>query len=138
MADVHSKDQRSYYMSQIKSKDTKPEILVRKHQHNSSLRFSLHVKDLLGKPDIVLPKFKTVVNVHGCFWHGHDDCKYFKIPETNSKWWLNKISRTKERDDLNERRLLDDGWNVITIFECEVKHPAKDYMNSIINQIKGN
>lgn len=91
MSDVHSKEVRSYNMSQIKSKNTKPEILVRKFLFAKGLRFRLHDKNLPGKPDIVLKKYKTVIFVDGCFWHGHDKCKYFIIPKTRTDWWLEKI-----------------------------------------------
>jgi len=92
MADVHSKETRSYNMSRIKGKNTKPEMLVRKFLHAHGYRYRLHDKKLPGKPDIVLPKYKTVIFVHGCFWHGHNNCKYFVVPKTRTEWWLNKIN----------------------------------------------
>lgn len=98
MADVHSKKTRSYNMSQIKGKNTKPEILVRKHLHSKGFRYRLHDKSLPGKPDIVLKKYKTVIFVNGCFWHGHEGCKYFILPKTRTEWWKDKIFKTKERD----------------------------------------
>lgn len=85
-------------MSRIKGKDTKPEMLVRKFLHAQGFRYRLHVKNLPGKPDIVLPKYKTVIFVHGCFWHGHENCKYFKLPNTNATFWRNKIGRNIESD----------------------------------------
>jgi DNA mismatch endonuclease (patch repair protein) len=88
MADVHTKKQRSFNMSRIKGKDTKPEMLVRKFLHANGFRYKLHDKKLPGKPDIVLPKYNTVIFVHGCFWHGHTNCKYFKIPQTRTQWWI--------------------------------------------------
>ena len=91
MADVHTKEQRSYNMSRIKSKDTKPEMLVRRFLHANGFRYKLHEKNLPGKPDIVLPKYKTVIFVHGCFWHGHTGCKYYVVPKTRTEWWMNKI-----------------------------------------------
>ncbi len=91
MADVHDKITRSFNMSRIKGKDTKPEMLVRKFLHANGFRYRLHVKNLPGKPDIVLPKYKTVIFVHGCFWHGHEHCEYFVVPKTRTDWWLNKI-----------------------------------------------
>jgi DNA mismatch endonuclease (patch repair protein) len=121
MADVHDKATRSYNMSQIKSKDTKPELLVRKFLFANGFRFRIHDKKLAGKPDIVLPKLKTVINVHGCFWHGHDNCKYFVIPQTRTKFWLNKIERNKQRDVENFHILKTEGWKTLTIFECELK-----------------
>lgn len=98
MADVHNKATRSYNMSRIRGRDTKPEMLVRKYLHASGIRYRLHNKKLPGKPDIVLPKYKTVIFVNGCFWHGHENCKYFVIPKTRTDWWINKINQTKDRD----------------------------------------
>jgi len=121
MADVHSKEVRSYNMSRIKGKDTKPEFIVRKFLFSKGYRYRLHVKDLPGKPDIVLPKYKTVIFVHGCFWHGHDGCRYYVVPKTRTEWWLNKISSNKSKDDNSESKLINAGWNVIVIWECELK-----------------
>ncbi len=121
MADVHSKKVRSYNMSQVKGKDTKPEMLIRKYLFAKGFRYRLHVKALPGKPDIVLPKYKTVVMVHGCFWHGHEGCRYFVVPKTRTEWWLEKINATKVRDVENEEKLRAAGWEVIVIFECELK-----------------
>ena len=98
MTDVHDKETRSYNMSQIRSKDTKPELLVRKFLFANGLRFRLHDKKLPGKPDIVLLKLRTAVFVHGCFWHGHDNCKYFVVPKTRTEWWLAKIEHNKQKD----------------------------------------
>jgi DNA mismatch endonuclease (patch repair protein) len=99
MADVHSKETRSYNMSRIKGKDTKPEMLVRKFLFANGFRYRLHDKNLPGKPDIVLPKYKTVIFVNGCFWHGHENCKYFVIPKTRTEWWLNKSIRNIQLED---------------------------------------
>lgn len=124
MADVHSKETRSYNMSQIKGKNTKPEMLVRKFLHANGFRYRLHIKDLPGKPDIVLPKYKTVIFVHGCFWHGHTNCKYFTIPKTRTKWWTDKINRNISNDDKAIKALKKDGWKIINVWECKLK-PAK-------------
>jgi len=121
MADVHTKKIRSFNMSRIRSKDTKPELTVRKLLHAEGFRFRLHVNDLPGKPDIVLKKYETVVFVHGCFWHGHEGCKYFVVPGTRTDWWLQKINRNKELDGINARKLNDLGWQVINIYECQLK-----------------
>lgn len=121
MADVHDKATRSYNMSQIKSKNTKPEILVRKYLHAQGFRFRLHDKKLPGKPDIVLPKYKTVIFVHGCFWHGHKGCKYFVMPKTRTEWWVSKINKNKENDNIILKKLSELGWNIIQIWECELK-----------------
>ena len=121
MADVHTKEVRSYNMSQIRSKNTKPELIVRKYIFAKGFRYKLHCKDLVGKPDIVLPKYRTVIFVHGCFWHGHEGCKYFVIPKTKTEWWLNKIERNKELDKQHIKKLKSDEWNVIILFECMLK-----------------
>ncbi len=121
MADVHSKETRSYNMSRIRSKDTKPELLVRKFLHKNGFRFRLHVRDLPGKPDIVLPKYKTVIFIHGCFWHGHEGCRYFVVPKTRTEWWLNKIGVNISNDQKAEEQLTAAGWKVIKIWECELK-----------------
>ena len=107
-------------MSQIKSKDTKPEFLVRRFLFTNGFRYKLHDKKLPGKPDIVLPKYKSVVFVHGCFWHGHDNCKYYVIPKTRTDWWLKKINSNKKRDEENYSRLKAERWKVFSIFECEL------------------
>ena len=107
-------------MSRIKGKNTKPEILVRKYLHAKGYRFRIHDKKLPGKPDIVLPKYKTVIFVHGCFWHGHKGCKYFVVPKTRTRWWLSKISDTKERDKKAFRILRKNNWKVIELWECKL------------------
>ena len=115
MADVHSTATRSYNMSRIKSKNTRPEILVRKFLHAQGFRYRLHQKKLPGKPDLVLPKYKTVIFVHGCFWHGHTHCKYYVIPKTRTDWWLNKINGNIANDDKAVAALTAQGWKVIVV-----------------------
>jgi len=124
MADVHDKLTRSYNMSRIKGKNTKPEMLVRRFLFAHGYRYRLHDKKLPGKPDIVLPKYKTVIFVHGCFWHGHTNCKYYVVPKTNTDWWLNKINGNIANDDKAAKALKKDGWKIITIWECNLK-PAR-------------
>ena len=136
MPDVHSKATRSYNMSQIKGKNTKPEMLVRKFLFSKGYRYRLHSKQLPGKPDIILPKFKTVININGCFWHGHKGCKYFVIPKTRTQWWIEKINGNKRRDLENFRKLTAEGWKVINIFECQLKSVKKDKtLNELITKI---
>ncbi len=113
-------------MSKIKSKDTKPEMLVRRFLFSHGFRFRLHRKDLPGNPDIVLPKYKTVIFINGCFWHGHKDCKFASIPETNRDFWLTKISGNIIRDNESVERLKQSGWKVIVIWQCELKPKVKD------------
>ena len=124
MADVHTLQQRSYNMSRIKGKDTKPEMMVRSFLHTNGFRYRLHVKHLTGKPDIVLPKYKTVIFVNGCFWHGHKNCKYATIPKTRTDWWLQKINGNKANDTKHLLALRKLHWRVISLWECELK-PAK-------------
>jgi DNA mismatch endonuclease (patch repair protein) len=135
MADVHEPHIRSYNMSQIRSKNTKPEMLVRKFLHACGFRFRLHAKDLPGKPDLVLPKFKTVIFVHGCFWHGHDNCRYYVIPKTRTEWWLNKINRNKENDRKAIDKLESAGWRIIEIWECQIKNHADETLSKCKTQI---
>ncbi len=124
MSDVHNKKTRSYNMSRIRSKDTKPEILARKYLFSKGFRYRLHDRKLPGKPDIVLSKYKTVLFIHGCFWHGHEKCKYFVTPKTRTQWWLEKIARNKQVDKRNVRLLKALGWRILTVYECKLR-PAK-------------
>ena len=109
-------------MSRIKGKNTKPELLVRKFLHAHGFRYRLHVKDLPRKPDIVMPKYKTVIFVHGCFWHGHDNCKKAPTPKSNTNWWIEKITRNKVKDEKAMLELKYDGWNVIILWQCELNN----------------
>ena len=120
MADNHSKETRSYNMSHIRSKNSKPEELVRKYLFSKGFRYRKNVKTLPGCPDIVLPKYKTVIFVNGCFWHKHD-CPRFVWPSSNEDYWRPKILRNVERDRQNEERLKAMGWRVITVWECGLK-----------------
>jgi DNA mismatch endonuclease (patch repair protein) len=121
MVDVHDIETRSFNMSMIKGKNTKPEIMVRKFLFQNGFRYRINYSKLPGKPDIVLPKYKTVIFVNGCFWHGHNGCKYFVIPKTRTDWWLEKINGTIERDKKKISELETLGWKVLTIWECELK-----------------
>jgi DNA mismatch endonuclease, patch repair protein len=137
MADVHSKETRSYNMSRIKGKDTKPELVVRRFLHAKGFRYRLHDKKLPGKPDIVLPKYRTVINIHGCFWHGHEGCRYYVIPKTRTEWWKKKIDRNKLLDEQNLLKLIQEGWKVLTIFECELKPKVKEEtLDKLVELIK--
>jgi DNA mismatch endonuclease (patch repair protein) len=121
MTDVHTKEQRKYNMSQIRGKDTKPEKLVRSLLYKNGYRFRLHVKDLPGKPDIVLHKHKKIVEVRGCFWHMHD-CKYGAVrPENNADFWEDKRQATVKRDAENLKLLESEGWHVFVVWECWCK-----------------
>ena len=126
MPDVHSPTQRSYNMSRIKGKDTKPELLVRKFLFSKGFRYRVNDKRLPGKPDIVLPKYKTVIFVNGCFWHGHENCKYFQLPKTRKAWWTRKISNNQLRDLEKYQLLRAKHWKIIVIFECDLKPLKRD------------
>lgn len=121
MADIVSTAKRSSMMRGIRSKNTRPEIVVRKILHRMGFRFRLHRKDLPGRPDITLPKFKTVIFVNGCFWHGHENCPLFRIPKTRQEFWSNKISSNQQRDLAKNLELEQLGWRRITIWECCMK-----------------
>ena len=126
MADVHSPETRSFNMSQIKGKNTKPEEQVRKYLFSRGYRYRKNVSDLPGKPDIVLPKYRTCIFVNGCFWHKHEGCKFFVWPKNNAEFWKRKIEGNVERDRKTKKILEDSGWNVIVIWECSLRKPLKD------------
>ena len=129
-------EQRSRNMSAIKSKNTKPEIKVRKVLHSMGYRFRLHRKDLPGSPDIVLPKYKTVIFVHGCFWHRHKNCKYASTPKTRQEFWEAKFRENINRDKLNQENLSSKGWKIIILWECEIKDKDFDLNRFFKNEIK--
>ena len=129
-------EQRSRNMSAIKSKNTKPEIAVRKLLHSMGYRFRLHRKDLPGSPDIVLPKYKTVIFVHGCFWHRHENCKYATTPKTRKEFWEKKFRENINRDKLNQENLSSKGWKIIIVWECEIKDKDFDLNRLFKNEIK--
>ena len=122
MADVLTPEQRRKCMSRIRSRNTRPEIIIRKFLFAHGFRFRINVKRLPGTPDIVLRKYKTVIFVNGCFWHGHEGCRYFRLPKSNVDFWKNKIERNKERDLQERIKLRDMGWHVIQFWECQLKH----------------
>lgn len=124
-------------MAAVKGKDTKPEMIVRKYLFSRGLRFRVQVRKLPGTPDIVLPKYKTAIFVNGCFWHGHEDCKYFRLPKSNVEFWKEKIGRNIERDRESMQALLDLGWKIIRVWECELRNKAnrEDTLNKIYKSI---
>lgn len=111
-------------MAGIRSKNTRPELVVRKTLHALGYRFRLHRKDLPGKPDIVLPKWKTVIFVHGCFWHGHENCRLYRLPKSRPGFWAEKIAKNKARDDKIQAAYLETGWKSVVIWECALKGPS--------------
>lgn len=125
MADIKTKESRSYNMSRIAGKDTKPEELVRKYLFSKGFRYRKNVRKLPGTPDLVLPKYRTVIFVNGCFWHGHEGCKYFVWPKSNAEFWRQKIETNISRDQRKESQLRDMGWNVMIVWECELRPPKR-------------
>ena len=136
MADIFNKEKRSKIMSGISGKETKPEILVRKFLFANGFRYRKNDKRYPGKPDIVLPKYKTIIFIHGCFWHGHH-CPAGKLPETRKEFWKNKINGNIERDKKNILELKKQGWNVIVIWQCELKNKTikEKTLNELINTL---
>ena len=128
--DIVSEEQRSYNMSRIRSKDTKPELIVRSMLHRMGYRFTVNGpknSKLPGKPDIVLPKYRTVISVHGCFWHRHEGCKFATIPKTRTEWWKAKLEGNVERDARNEEALKTLGWRVVVVWTCELRTFEKQH-----------
>ena len=124
--DVHDTKTRSYNMSRIKGKRTKPEDLVAKYLFAQGYRYRRNVKSLPGTPDIVLKKYRTVIFINGCFWHMHEGCKYFVWPENNAEFWKEKLLANKQRDEEKIKQLTSSGWKVLVIWECQLKSAARD------------
>lgn len=137
MADRISAEHRSWNMSRIQGKDTKPEITLRSYLHRSGFRFRLHVKKLPGKPDLVLPKYNTAIFVNGCYWHRHRGCPKATTPKTNTDFWKKKFDETIARDARKTSELKEDGWRVITIWECELETDPVGLTNGLRRQLKG-
>lgn len=139
MADTMTQEQRSRCMAAIKGKDTKPEMTVRRYLFSRGLRYRVQVRDLPGTPDIVLPKYKTVVFVDGCFWHGHKDCRYYRLPKSNFDFWKSKIERNIARDTSDEEKLRALGWRVIRVWECKIKKVSdrEKVLNRLYREIVG-
>lgn len=133
MADIVSSEKRSQMMAGIKGKNTKPELLVRKALHKLGFRYRLHVKQLPGKPDLVFPKYKAVLFVHGCFWHGHD-CHLFKWPSSKTEFWQKKITRNQEIDRLTIEKLHKEGWRTGIIWECALKGKKRRLFDDVIQE----
>jgi DNA mismatch endonuclease Vsr len=139
MSDVHTPEQRHKNMAAIHSSSTKPELKLRRALWSLGFRYRINEKDLPGKPDIVLPKYRTVVFVHGCFWHGHKGCKYYTVPKTNTEFWTAKVTRNQQRDQEVWRQLEAKGWAVIIVWECELKkYRFEDTVNSVAAEIVRN
>ena len=126
MADILSHQQRHANMASIHSKDTKPEMVVRRWLWGHGFRYRLNHPRLPGKPDVVMRKYRTCIFINGCFWHGHEGCRYYTIPKTNTEFWVNKVKRNKERDLKVQHELAAMGWHSITIWECELKPKVRE------------
>lgn len=132
LIDVVDKKTRSRMMSGITGKDTKPEHIVRRYLHARGFRFRLHRRDLPGKPDIVLPKYRTVVQIHGCYWHRHEGCRYATTPASNREFWERKFTANVERDRRQQQELEALGWRVLVIWECQM---APDHLEKLAESI---
>lgn len=135
--DVHNKESRSYNMSRIKGRKTKPEEIIAKYLFSQGFRYRRNVKKLPGTPDIVLKKYKTVIFVNGCFWHMHEGCKYFVWPKDNSEFWKNKLLANKERDEKEKKGIEELGWKVIVVWECQLKKAERERtLNWLVEKIR--
>jgi DNA mismatch endonuclease (patch repair protein) len=132
MADVLTATQRQLNMSRIRGRDTKPEMLIRQGLHARGLRYRLYAKDLPGRPDLVFPRYRAVIFVHGCFWHGHN-CPMFKLPTTRQDFWKKKIEQNRARDDQNHSALRAHGWRVLTVWECSLRGPARKPYGGVLD-----
>ena len=137
MADIKTKEERSLNMAAIRSKDTKPEMLVRRFLHAAGYRYRLHDRKLPGCPDLVFPNLHTVIFIHGCFWHGHENCNYFRLPKSNIEFWEQKIKNNVARDVRNENELKSLGWRVIRVWECDIRKVAggEEYLQGLYDTI---
>lgn len=135
MTDVHSPEIRSKNMRAIRSKDTVPELLVRRGLHAAGLRYSLHSKNLPGTPDLVFRQYRTVIFVHGCFWHGHTGCRYFKLPQSRPDFWREKIGKNTLNDDDAVAELSRRGWRVVIVWECALKQKKADELKKLVERI---
>lgn len=136
MTDILTPEKRSWNMSRIKGKNTKPEVLLRSLLHQAGFRFRIHANYLPGKPDIVLPRYNTVIFVNGCFWHRHKNCKYAYDPKSRQDFWQEKFARTVQRDQEKTEKLIKDGWQVRTVWECELKNDPKAVIDNLISELK--
>ncbi len=123
MADIVPPEKRSAMMSAVRGKDTKPELVVRRMLHHEGFRYRLHRRDLPGAPDLVFPKRRVAMFVHGCFWHGHEACRYATVPKTRRDFWVAKVEANQARDARAEEALRKNGWRVVVVWECETRRP---------------
>lgn len=136
MADKISSEQRSWIMSRIRSQNTSIEMMVRRYLFSKGFRYRVNVSSLPGKPDIVLRKYNSVIFVHGCFWHRHENCSISNTPKTRTDYWINKFERNVKNDIKNQEKLTALGWNVIVIWECEIKERFETTMTKVIDELE--
>lgn len=137
MPDIFTKKKRSEIMGRIKAKNTKPELIVRRFLFAHGFRYRIHQRGLPGRPDIVLRKHNTIVIVNGCFWHGHQRCRVFKMPKSRTAFWRSKLSKNRERDQRDRRALRNAGWKVITVWECQLrKSMVEATMRKVVESIR--
>ena len=134
--DILTPQQRSFNMSRIRGRDTRPELIVRRGLHARGLRYRLQARELPGRPDLVLPRWRTVIFVHGCFWHGHA-CPMFRLPATRTAFWTAKIEATRRRDERNRLALAAADWRQLTIWECALRGPARSDPTSMLDACEG-
>ena len=137
MADSLAKERRSWNMSRIRGRNTGPELRLRSLLHRAGFRFRLHAKQLPGSPDVVLPKYRTAIFVHGCFWHRHPGCRNATMPSTRREFWQEKFDANVSRDARNQAALEAAGWTVLTIWECELKADAEGVVRSLADELRG-
>lgn len=135
MTDTISIEKRHEVMSHIKAKDTKIEIKVRHWLYHQGIRYRKNCKDVVGKPDIAIKKYKIAIFVHGCFWHGHEDCKFSHLPKSNLEYWKPKLERNIERDKSNVKILQQEGWNIFILWECQIKSSFEETMATLLESI---
>ena len=137
MVDSLTSERRSWNMSRIRGRNTGPELRLRSLLHRAGFRFRLHAKQLPGSPDIVLPKYRTVIFVHGCFWHRHPGCRNATMPSTRREFWREKFDGNVSRDLRNQAALVAAGWTVLTIWECELKADAEGIVRRLVDELRG-
>lgn len=138
MAEKISPQVRSRMMAGIRGRDTKPELMIRRHLHAQGLRFRLFARDLPGRPDIVLPRWRVVIFAHGCFWHRHQGCSFFRLPRTRPEFWANKIERNVERDSAAVEQLRSAGWRVAVVWECALRKEPERTLDRLVAFVRGN
>lgn len=137
LMDIVNPETRSRMMSSIRGQDTKPEVLVRRFLHSKGFRFRLHRHDIPGRPDLILPRWRAAVLVHGCFWHGHSGCRYFRLPRTRPEFWSEKFAANVARDARTENALMALCWRVFVVWECAMRDHREEALEALVREIPG-